>query len=100
MIKNKKRDWNEVVITDEASFYLLSQIKHRWVALGNFIRMDKNKVLPKDSSLGAFSSKGIIKLQFFTANMDSKKYAEILKNCKSDIDNLHPNNNLLLSDND
>ena len=45
---------------------------------------------------GAFSSKGIIKLQFFTANMDSKKYVEILKNCKSDIDNLHLNGILLL----
>ena len=49
---------------------------------------------------GAFSSKGIIKLQFFTAIMDSKKYVEILKNYKSDIDNLHPNGILLLWDND
>ena len=49
---------------------------------------------------GAFISKGIIKLQFFTANMDSKKCIEILKNCKSDIENLHPNDILLLWDND
>ena len=55
---------------------------------------------PINSCLGAFSSKGIIKLQFFTANMDSKKYVEILKNCKSDIDNLHLNGILLLWDND
>ena len=40
------------------------------------------------------------KVSIFTANMDSKKYAEILKNCKSDIDNLHPNGILLLWDND
>ena len=32
--------------------------------------------------------------------MDSRKYVEILKNCKSDIDNLHPNGILLLWDND
>ena len=32
--------------------------------------------------------------------MDSKKYVEILKNCKSDIDNLHSNGILLLWDND
>ena len=65
-----------------------------------FVREDKNKVLPKKSCLGAFSSKGIIKLQFFTANMDNKKYIEILKNCKSDIDNLHPNDILFLRDKD
>ena len=53
----------------------------------------------KNSRLGVFSSKGIIKLQFFTANMDSKKYVEILKNCKPNIDNLHPNSILLLKDN-
>ena len=49
---------------------------------------------------GTFSSKGIIKLLFFNANMDNKKYVEILKNCKSDIDNLHPNDILLLYDKD
>ena len=32
--------------------------------------------------------------------MDSKKYVEIFKNCKSDIDNLLPNGILLLWDND
>ena len=32
--------------------------------------------------------------------MNSKKYVEILKNCKSDIYNLHPNGILLLWDND
>ena len=36
----------------------------------------------------------------FTANMDSKMHFEILKNCKSDIDYLHPNGILLLWDND
>ena len=65
-----------------------------------FIREDKNKILPKNSYLGIFSSKSIIKLQFFTANIDCKKYVEILKNCKSDIDNLHPEGILLLRVND
>ena len=56
---------------------------------------------PKKFMFGEHSSsKGIIKLQFFTANMDSKKYVEILKNRKSDIDNLHPKGILLLWDND
>ena len=32
--------------------------------------------------------------------MDSKKHVEILKNCKSDIDNLYPNGILLLWDDD
>ena len=99
-IKNKERDWSDVLITDEASFYLLSPGKHRWVASGESYERTKTKYSQKIHVWGAFSSKGIIKLQFFTANMDSKKYVEILKNCKSDIDNLHPNGILLLWDND
>ena len=55
---------------------------------------------PKNSCLGAFSIKGMIKLQFFTANMDSKEYIEILKNCKSDINYLHSNDILFLWDNE
>ena len=46
---------------------------------------------PKRFMFGVFNSKGIIKFQFFTANINSQKYVEILKNCKYDIDNLHPN---------
>ena len=60
---------------------------------------EKSKVLPKIHVWRAFSSKDIIKLQFFTANMNSKKYFEIFRNFKSDIDNLHPNGILLLWDN-
>ena len=65
-----------------------------------FLRDDKNKILPKIHVWGGFSSKGIIKLSIFNANMESKKYVEILKNCKSDIDNLHPKGILLLWEND
>ena len=65
-----------------------------------FIREDKTKNSQKVHVWGAFKSKGIIKLQFFTVNMESKKWVEILKNCKSDIYNLHPNGILLLWDND
>ena len=56
-----------------------------------FIREDKNKILPKINVREAFLSKDIIKLQFFIANVDSMKYIEILKNYKSDIENLHSN---------
>ena len=49
---------------------------------------------------GAFSTKGPIKLQFFTGNMDSIKYIDILKHSKVDIDELHPDGFLLLCDND
>ena len=59
----------------------------------------QNKLLPKIHVWRAFRSKSIIKLQFFTANMDSKKYIEIFKNCKPNIDNLHTNGILLLLEN-
>ena len=62
------------------------------------IRRQKQST-PKNYVWRAFISKGIIKLQFFTANMNSKKDFKILKNYKSDINILHPNGILLL-DND
>ena len=34
-IKNKERYWSDVLITDEAPFYLLSPSKHRWVISGD-----------------------------------------------------------------
>ena len=92
-------DWSDVLITDEASFYLLSSEKHRSVASGDSYEKKKTKYSQKQSCLGAFSFKGIIKLQSFTVNMDSKKHVEIFKYCKSDIDNLYPNGILLLWDN-
>ena len=78
-IKNKEINWSDVLITDEASFYLLSPGKHRWVASGESYERTKKSTSKKIYVWGAFSSKGIIKLQFFTANMDSKKYVEIFK---------------------
>ena len=77
-IKNKERDWSDVLITDEATFYILSPGIHRWVASGDSYEKTKTKYSQKIHVWWAFSSKGIIKLQFFTANMDSKKYVEIL----------------------
>ena len=99
-IKNKERDCSDVLITDEASFYLLSPGKYRWVTSGDLYEKTKTKYSQKIHVWGVFSSKGIIKLQIFTPNMDSKKYVEILKNCKSDIDNLHPNGILVMCDKD
>ena len=99
-IKNKERDWSDVLITDEATFYILSPGIHRWVASGDPYEKTKTKYSQKIHVWWAFSSKGIIKFQFFTASKDSKKYVEILKNCRSNIDNLHPNGILLLWDND
>ena len=45
--KNKERDWNDVLTTDEASFYLLSPVKHRWVASGDSFESTKKKYFQK-----------------------------------------------------
>ena len=42
-IKNKERDWSDVLITDESSFNLLSPGKHRWVASGDSYERTKAK---------------------------------------------------------
>ena len=42
-IKNKERDWSDVLITDENSFYLLSPGKHRCVASGDSYERTKTK---------------------------------------------------------
>ena len=40
--------------------------------------------------MGAFSSKGVIELQFFTGNMDSEQYIKMLSIANSEIWKLHP----------
>ena len=70
-LKNKDRNWEDVLITDEVSFYLWSPGKNRWVAAGDTYQRTKTKYSNKVHEWGAFSSKGVIELQFFTENMDS-----------------------------
>ena len=42
-IKNNERDWSNALITDDASFYLLSPGKHSWVASGDSYERTKTK---------------------------------------------------------
>ena len=69
-LKNKDRNWEDVLITDEVSFYLWSPGKNRWVAAGDTYQRTKTKYSNKVHARGAFSSKGVIELQFFTGNME------------------------------
>ena len=50
--------------------------------------------------MGAFSSKGVIELQFFTGNMDSEQYIKMFSIENSEIWKLHPNGFILLWYND
>ena len=45
--KNKERDWSDVLTTGEVSFYLLSSVKHRWVASGDSFESTKTKYFQK-----------------------------------------------------
>ena len=64
-LKNKDRNWEDALIADEVSFYLWSPGKNRWVAAGDTYQRTKTKYSNKVHAWGAFSSKGIIELQFF-----------------------------------
>ena len=99
-LKNKDRNWEDVLITDEVSFYLWSPGKNRWVAAGDTYQRTKTKYSNKVHAWGAFSSKGVIELQFFTGNMDSEQYIKMLSIANSEIWKLHPNGFILLWDND
>ena len=99
-LKNKDKNWEDVLITDEVSFYLWSPIKNRWVAAGDTYQITKTKYSNKAHAWGAFSSKGVIELQFFTGNMDSEQYIKMLSIANSEIWKLHPNGFILLWDND
>ena len=46
-IKNKERNWSDVFIKDEASFYLLSPGKHSWVASSYSYERTKQSTLKK-----------------------------------------------------
>ena len=84
-LKNKDRSWEDVLITDEVSFYLWSPGKNRWVAAGDTYQRTKTKYSNKVYARGAFSSKGVIELQFFTGNMDSEQYIKMLSIANSEI---------------
>ena len=88
--KNKDRSWKNVILTDEASVYLCSPGKNRWVRSGDSYKRTKTKYSNKVHVWAAFSTKGPIKLQFFTGNKDSIKYIDTLKQSKVEIDELHP----------
>ena len=62
-IKNKERDWNYLLISDETSFYLLLPENIDGSHQVNHTKVQKQSS-PKNSYLGAFSSKVIIKLKF------------------------------------
>ena len=49
------------------------------------IKKTKTKYPNKVHAWGAFSSKGVIELQFFTGNMDSEKYIKMLSIANSEI---------------
>ena len=70
-LKNKDRNCENLLITDEVSFYLWYPGKNRWVAAGDTYQRTKTKYSNKVHAWGALSSKGVIELQFFTGNMDS-----------------------------
>ena len=59
-LKNKDRNWEDVLITDEVSFYLRSPLKNKWVAAGDTYQRTKTKYSNKVHAWGAFSSKGVI----------------------------------------
>ena len=99
-LKNKDRNWEDVLITDEVSFYLWSPGKNRWFAACETYQRTKTKYSNKVHALGAFSSKGVIELQFFTGNMDSEQNIKMLSIENSEIWKLHPNGFILLWDND
>ena len=63
-LKNKDRNWEDVLMTDEVSFYLWSPGKNRWVAVGETYQRTKTKYSNKVHAWGAFSSKGVIELEF------------------------------------
>ena len=63
-LKNKDRNWEDVLITDEVSFYLWSPDKNRWVAAGDTYQRTKTKYLNKVHAWGAFSSKGVLNFNF------------------------------------
>ena len=50
--------------------------------------------------MGAFSSKGVIELQIFTGNMDSEQFIKMLSTANFEIRKYHPNEFILLWDND
>ena len=74
---NKNKNWDNVFLTDESSFYLKCHDINKWIS-PNHNNYEREKIYEKIQVWEAFWSRKNSQT-IFLGNMDSKKYIDILK---------------------
>ncbi|KAF2879245.1 hypothetical protein ILUMI_26932 [Ignelater luminosus] len=75
--KNLNRDWDNVIFTDEASFWLSTSTKRVWCVKGKKLIQRTVKHPGKIHVRGCFNRRGFGKLLIFKQNLDAKFMKEI-----------------------
>lgn len=75
--ENKNRDWNNVIFSDEASFWAANYSTRAWSTAGNRVLVRTMKHPVKVHDWGCFSKQGFGHLQLFTGTLDAQKIIKI-----------------------
>lgn len=79
-IENLDRDWDNIIFSDEASFWARSSITHTWCTHANKLVQRTVKHPVKVHVWGCFSKQGFGKLFMFTDNLNAAKLIKIYQN--------------------
>jgi transposase len=75
--QNKRRNWNNVLFTDETTFNLKPRNRKIWKRRTEKIYMRRKRHYPKIHVWGCFGSKGFGQIVLFKENLTSKKLIKI-----------------------
>ena len=77
--RHKDRNWDDVMFSDEWTFYLKAPGGMWWVMKNEQYVMPRTKYTYKINSWREFSAKGKVDLYFFNKNLDTNLYIKILE---------------------
>ena len=79
--ENLNRDWDNVIFTDESSFWAWSSLSKAWTTKSNRVLQRTVKHPAKVHVWGCFSKHGFGCLFLFTSNLNAKKMCTIYQKC-------------------
>ena len=98
--RDKDRNWDNVMFSNDWTFYLKASGGMRWVMKNEQYVVPKTKYTHKINCWEKFSEKGKVDLYFFNRNLDTNLYIEILKFSLPEMNKIMKNSVTLQFDND
>ena len=98
--RHKDRNCDDVMFSDEWTFYLKAPGGMRWVIKKEQYVVPRTKYTHKINCWGVFSAKWKVDLYFFNKNFDTNLYIEILEFSLPEMNKIIKNSIILQFDND